>query len=75
MIVEPMRNQYRLIGNPLSFFAAQQLGLKSAPAETGTKEEIQVRNSFEQKDSRMEQPTGRRWRSDSIYFDQSNDSI
>ena len=40
MIVEPMRNQYRLIGNPLSFFAAQQLGLKSAPAETGTKEKI-----------------------------------
>jgi len=50
MIVEPMRNQYRLIGNPLSFFAAQQLELKSAPAETGTKEEIQVRNSFEQKE-------------------------
>lgn len=49
MIVEPMRNQYRLIGNPLSFFAAQQLGLKSAPAETGTKEEIQVRKQLRTK--------------------------
>ena len=49
MIVEPMRNQYRLIGNPRSFFAAQQLGLKSAPAEAGTKEEIQVRKQLRTK--------------------------
>ena len=49
MIVEPMRNQYRLIGNPLSFFAAQQLELKLAPAETGTKEEIQVRKQLRTK--------------------------
>lgn len=49
IIVESMGNQYRLIGNPLSFFAAQQLGLKSAPAETGTKEEIQVRKQLRTK--------------------------